>query len=70
MDKTYLKLNKRLDSLTKQAQHTHNTERKAHIFHSRDIGEKNFNIIKMHGTTIKIKELNLSLSAQYNEPST
>ena len=46
MDKTYLKLNKKLDSLTKQTNTMHNTERKEHTFHSRVINLTNVNFTR------------------------
>ena len=43
MDKTYQKLNKKLDSLIKQRQMAHNTMQKTHKFHSRVINLSNIN---------------------------
>ena len=54
MDKTYLKLNKKLDSLTKQTHNTHNIERKAHTFHSRVINLTNVNFTREQINTLAL----------------
>jgi hypothetical protein len=54
MDKTYLKLNEKLDSLTKQTHTTHNTERKAHTFHSRVINLTNVNFTREQINTLAL----------------
>jgi hypothetical protein len=54
MDKTYLKLNKKLDSLTKETHTTHNTERKAHTFHSRVISLTNVNFTREQINTLAL----------------
>jgi hypothetical protein len=54
MDKKYVKLNKKLDSLTKQKHTTHNTERKAHTFHSRVINLTNINFTREQINTLAL----------------
>jgi hypothetical protein len=54
MDKTYLKLNKKFDSLTKQMHTTHNTEKKAHTFHSRVINLTNVNFTRVQINTLAL----------------
>jgi hypothetical protein len=54
MDKTCLKLNRRFDSLTKQTHTTHNTEKKAHTFHSRVINLTNINFTREQINTLAL----------------
>jgi uncharacterized protein YpuA (DUF1002 family) len=54
MDKIYLKLNKTLDSLTKQVQTTHNTKQKTQTFHARVINLTNINFTREQINTLAL----------------
>ena len=67
MDNLYQKLNKKLDTLTKQTQPTHNNENNTHSFHSRIV---NLTKIKLINEQIKTLTLGPNYAVEKNQNST